>query len=95
MTTQWKEEIIDVLSLILVSEKELSTSTRAHAKLPTQGIKNTFHIPSRSAGTKERKNVEESCMDDMGNFSLKREGCNYYIIDQTQIRDGFLFNAIQ
>lgn len=47
------------LSLTLVSEKELSTSPKEHAKLPTGGIKNAFHIPSRSAGTKERNNVEE------------------------------------
>lgn len=57
MNTQWRGGwgITDWLSLIPVSEKGLSTSLRDSTELPTEGIKNAFQSPSRSAGLGREK----------------------------------------
>lgn len=53
-------------------EKNCQLSRRDCAGLPKEGIKKASHISFRSAGIREKKDVEESCMDDMGKSSWKR-----------------------
>lgn len=84
VNTQWNGGH-DWLSLILISEKERSTS-RNCTDLPTGGTKNAFPTPPRSAGAREGEKCGKKLygkINYMANFSWKRD-YNYYWPDPNE-----------
>lgn len=87
MDADWKGEIYQ----LPVPDSYLRKTTVNFTKRLC--FKKVFQISFRSAGTGDRKDVQESCVDYMGNFSWKRKGYNCYImlLTKPKFQTGFIY----